>query len=205
MEQQVGALGNDPPLVAKRHPRAPLRRPPPPPSSPHARVRARRCARRRRSPGRCPFACSMTCRTARRLCRRPARPSSCRPVPLSALWVAEFARAVMAAPGCRRRACAPSLRQWNARRNGRWRPPAPPSRGRRGCPRPRWSSVPTPPEAMTGIVTASATARVSSRSKPVRVPSRSIEVSKNLAGARVRHASGPLRWRRFPLACARHG
>src|SRR5579875_1466577 len=42
----------------------------------------------------------------------------------------------------------------------------------------RWSSVPTPPEAMTGTRTASATARVSARSKPAWVPSRSIEVSR---------------------------
>ena len=38
--------------------------------------------------------------------------------------------------------------------------------------------MPTPPEAMTGTRTASATARVSSRSKPDFVPSRSIEVSR---------------------------
>src|SRR5208283_5700276 len=31
----------------------------------------------------------------------------------------------------------------------------------------RWSRLPTPPEAITGIVTASATARVSSMSKPI--------------------------------------
>src|SRR5690606_3656887 len=41
----------------------------------------------------------------------------------------------------------------------------------------RWSSVPTPPEAMTGTCTASAMVRVSSRSKPDLVPSRSIEVT----------------------------
>src|SRR5579883_2980168 len=40
----------------------------------------------------------------------------------------------------------------------------------------RCSSVPTPPEAMTGTGTASATARVRARSKPALVPSRSIEV-----------------------------
>ncbi len=42
----------------------------------------------------------------------------------------------------------------------------------------RCSSVPTPPEAITGTGTASATARVSSRSKPWRVPSRSMLVSR---------------------------
>jgi len=45
-------------------------------------------------------------------------------------------------------------------------------------PRTRWSSVPTPPEAMTGTFTRSATARVTSTSKPSLVPSRSIEVSR---------------------------
>jgi hypothetical protein len=40
----------------------------------------------------------------------------------------------------------------------------------------RWSRVPTPPEAMTGTRTASATARVSGMSKPDLVPSRSIDV-----------------------------
>ena len=39
-------------------------------------------------------------------------------------------------------------------------------------------SVPTPPLAITGTGTASATALVSSRSKPCFVPSRSIEVSR---------------------------
>ena len=38
--------------------------------------------------------------------------------------------------------------------------------------------VPTPPEAITGTGTASATARVSAMSKPDLVPSRSIEVSR---------------------------
>src|SRR5260221_2288135 len=40
----------------------------------------------------------------------------------------------------------------------------------------RWSSAPTPPEAITGMLTASATARVSARSKPDLVPSRSMLV-----------------------------
>ena len=43
----------------------------------------------------------------------------------------------------------------------------------------RWSSVPTPPEAITGTRTASATARVRAMSKPALVPSRSIEVNRN--------------------------
>ena len=50
---------------------------------------------------------------------------------------------------------------------------APPS----STPSTRCSSVPTPPLAMTGTSTTSLTARVSARSKPSRVPSRSIEVS----------------------------
>jgi hypothetical protein len=39
-------------------------------------------------------------------------------------------------------------------------------------------SSPTPPEAITGMLTASLTARVRSRSKPARVPSRSMLVSR---------------------------
>src|SRR5215510_10717029 len=42
----------------------------------------------------------------------------------------------------------------------------------------RWSRFPTPPEAITGTGTLSAMARVSGRSKPCLVPSRSIEVSR---------------------------
>src|SRR5205809_1417934 len=42
----------------------------------------------------------------------------------------------------------------------------------------RWSRLPTPPEAITGTGTLSATARVNGISKPCRVPSRSIEVSR---------------------------
>src|SRR6185295_9066659 len=42
----------------------------------------------------------------------------------------------------------------------------------------RWSRFPTPPEAITGTETLSAMAWVSGRSKPCRVPSRSIEVSR---------------------------
>src|SRR3954471_12916891 len=42
----------------------------------------------------------------------------------------------------------------------------------------RWSRLPTPPEAITGTGTLSATSRVSGMSKPWRVPSRSIEVSR---------------------------
>src|SRR3990172_2412422 len=42
----------------------------------------------------------------------------------------------------------------------------------------RCSSLPTPPPAITGTPTASATARVSARSNPSRVPSRSILVSR---------------------------
>src|SRR6267378_2145361 len=42
----------------------------------------------------------------------------------------------------------------------------------------RWSRLPTPPDAMTGTGTLSAMACVSGRSKPCRVPSRSIEVSR---------------------------
>src|SRR3984957_9929354 len=42
----------------------------------------------------------------------------------------------------------------------------------------KWLTEPAPPEAMTGIETACATARTNSQSKPARVPSWSIEVSK---------------------------
>src|SRR5256885_48839 len=42
----------------------------------------------------------------------------------------------------------------------------------------RWSRLPTPPEAITGTGMLSAIARVSGMSKPCRVPSRSIEVSR---------------------------
>ena len=41
----------------------------------------------------------------------------------------------------------------------------------------RWSRPPTPPDAITGMLTASATARVSWMSKPALVPSRSMEVN----------------------------
>ena len=51
---------------------------------------------------------------------------------------------------------------------------APPMR----MPSERCSSAPTPPEAITGTSTASATARVRARSKPTRVPSRSMLVSR---------------------------
>src|SRR5215470_17697882 len=40
-------------------------------------------------------------------------------------------------------------------------------------------ALPAPPEAITGIETVCDTAAVSSQSKPVRVPSRSMEVSKS--------------------------
>ena len=42
----------------------------------------------------------------------------------------------------------------------------------------KWSRLPTPPEAITGTDTASATARVKAKSKPDLVPSRSMLVSK---------------------------
>ena len=42
----------------------------------------------------------------------------------------------------------------------------------------KWSSVPAPPDAMTGIETARDTAAVISQSKPTFVPSRSIDVSR---------------------------
>src|SRR3569833_2901764 len=42
----------------------------------------------------------------------------------------------------------------------------------------RWSRLPTPPAAITGTGTLSALARVHGRSKPCRVPSRSIDVSR---------------------------
>ena len=42
----------------------------------------------------------------------------------------------------------------------------------------KWASVPAPPLAMTGTLTAARTARISSRSKPAVVPSASIEFSR---------------------------
>src|SRR6201999_723009 len=42
----------------------------------------------------------------------------------------------------------------------------------------RWSRLPTPPEAITGTPTLSATAWVGSKANPCRVPSRAIEVSR---------------------------
>ena len=57
-------------------------------------------------------------------------------------------------------------------------------RGQRGVGAPvvntstKWSSVPAPPDAMTGIETAAETAAVISQSKPALVPSRSIDVSR---------------------------
>jgi hypothetical protein len=42
----------------------------------------------------------------------------------------------------------------------------------------KWASVPAPPLAMTGTVTAARTSRISSRSKPASVPSASIEFSR---------------------------
>ena len=42
----------------------------------------------------------------------------------------------------------------------------------------KWASEPAPPLAMTGTVTTARTARISSRSKPLVVPSVSIEFSR---------------------------
>jgi hypothetical protein len=47
------------------------------------------------------------------------------------------------------------------------------------------SSVPAPPEAMTGIETAPDTAAVIGQSKPIFVPSRSMDVSRFLRAARL--------------------
>ena len=65
---------------------------------------------------------------------------------------------------------------------------APPMR----IPSERWSSAPTPPEAITGTSTASLIARVSSRSKPLRVPSRSMLVSRISPAPLLGHAARPL-------------
>ena len=83
-----------------------------------------------------------------------------------------------------------------ARRSGRSRRPAPRRRRPRATPSARWSSVPTPPLAITGTPTASLTAAVSSRSKPSRVPSRSIEVSRISPAPRVAPPRPPTRRRR---------
>ena len=52
--------------------------------------------------------------------------------------------------------------------------------------------MPAPPEAITGIETARDTAAVSSQSKPLRVPSRSIDVSRISPAPRVGGLAGPL-------------
>src|SRR4030067_454289 len=53
----------------------------------------------------------------------------------------------------------------------------------------RWSSVPTPPEAITGIPTRSAMVRVNRMSYPSRVPSRSMRVGRR--GRVDRYLVGP--------------
>src|SRR5664280_1497102 len=57
------------------------------------------------------------------------------------------------------------------------------------APSTRWSSVPTPPDATTGTGVRSAIVRVSSRSNPSRVPSRSIEVINNSPAPTAAHCS----------------
>ena len=71
-----------------------------------------------------------------------------------------------------------------------------PRRGGRACPRRRL--------AMTGTPTASTIARVSSRSKPSLVPSRSIDVSR-ISPAPARRPPPPTRPRPCPSACGRRG
>ena len=88
------------------------------------------------------------------------------------------------------------LRPWPrrrcARRSGRSTPRARRRRRRPPTPSTRCSSVPTPPLAITGTSTASAIARVSSRSKPSRVPSRSIDVSRISPAPEPHGLAGPL-------------
>ena len=72
--------------------------------------------------------------------------------------------AARAAPGCRPRAGAPWPRARGTRRSGRSTRTAPRRRAPREIASLRCSSRPAPPEAITGMSTASATARVSSRS-----------------------------------------
>ena len=101
-------------------------------------------------------------------------------------------RAFTAARRCRRARAAPWRRAPRTRRSGRCSPPAPRRRRRCGCLRRGAASEPTPPEAITGTATASATARVSARSKPrlgaVAVHAR----QQDLAGAERGDAARPL-------------
>ena len=69
---------------------------------------------------------------------------------------------LMVSPRCRARAGRPWPPARCACRRGRWRRPGP--RRRTASPSARCSSVPTPPEAMTGMVTAPQTCSRSSRS-----------------------------------------
>ena len=73
---------------------------------------------------------------------------------------------------------APSPRRSAPRAGGRSRRPAPPRRPSASKTSAKCAGVPAPEEAMTGIDTASFTARISSRSKPDFVPSRSMELSR---------------------------
>ena len=68
----------------------------------------------------------------------------------------------------------------------------------------KMAGMPTPPDATTGTRTASAMVRVSGRSNPSRVPSRSIEVSR-ISPAPSRDLDAHIRPRRCRSACGRHG
>ncbi len=126
-----------------------------------------------------------------------ARPTSCE---AAVAFVSARGRTVMPPP----RRARPWPRRRCARRSGRSTRRAPRRRRPRAMPSTRWSSVPTPPLAITGTSTASPIARVSSRSKPSwcrRGPSRS-------AGSRRRPsavASCAHSTASSPSACGRRG
>ena len=69
----------------------------------------------------------------------------------------------------------------------------------------RCASAPTPPDAITGTSTASTTARVSSRSKPVRAPSRSMLVSRISPAPSADDLARPFDGVDARSACARRG
>ena len=81
-------------------------------------------------------------------------------------------------PECPRCAGSASGRRRRYPRSERSTPRAPRRHGRVVKTSAKCSRPPAPPEAITGMFTASETAAVSSQSKPARVPSRSIDVSR---------------------------
>ena len=108
------------------------------------------------------------------------------------------------APGCRARHAWPSLACTVARRNGRCWPRAPHRHRRSVTPSAKCSSVPTPPDAITGISTASDTAR-SARGR-IRAASRPRPCwSDRISPAPRRRPRAPSRRHRGRWAYVRHG